>query len=61
MRLEECILFVIIEYGATKILKGRHWGKFVECMHADGRDEGGRVPASCSTSHRGLLDGLLTL
>lgn len=29
MKLEECMLFVINDDGATKIIKKRHWGKFV--------------------------------
>ena len=29
MELEECMLFVINKDGATKIVKQRHWGKYV--------------------------------
>jgi len=38
MSLEEAMLFVINEDGATKIIKKRHWGKFIRCLyhHVDG-------------------------
>lgn len=32
VELEESMLFVINEDGATKIVKRRHWGKFVRCI-----------------------------
>lgn len=41
MELEESMLFVINEDGATKIVKRRHWGRFVRCMQKDGGDNEG--------------------
>ena len=32
MEVEESMLFVINEDGATKIVKRRHWGKFIRCI-----------------------------
>ena len=32
MELVESLLFVINEDGATKIVKKRHWGKFIRCV-----------------------------
>jgi len=40
MELEESMLFVINEDGATKIVKMRHWGRFVRCMQ---KDAGGTI------------------
>jgi len=37
--LEECMLFVINEDGATKIIKQRHWGKFVRRSRKDDDDD----------------------
>ena len=36
---EESMLFVIDEDGATKIIKKRHWGRFVRCMQKNDDDE----------------------
>mmetsp|Transcript_7685 Transcript_7685/g.13568 ORF Transcript_7685/g.13568 Transcript_7685/m.13568 type:complete len:120 (+) Transcript_7685:1-360(+) len=35
MALEESMLFVINEDGATKIIKMRHWGKFIRRVQTD--------------------------
>lgn len=50
MRLEECMLFVINDDGATKIVKRRHWGKFVRRMATD---EERREAMASSESSRG--------
>ena len=40
-KLEECMLFVINEDGATKIIKKRHWGKFIRRLQRDDEDREG--------------------
>jgi len=37
--LEESMLFVINEDGATKIVKKKYWGKFVRCFQTHDDDE----------------------
>ena len=39
MELEECMLFVVNEDGATKIVKKRHWGRIVRCLQQDDWDK----------------------
>ena len=34
----ECMLFVINEDGATKIVKKRHWGKYVRRIRIEGEE-----------------------
>ena len=41
MKLEECMLFVINEDGATKIIKKRHWGKFIRRHQRDDENKEG--------------------
>ena len=41
MELEESMLFVINEDGATKIVKRRHWGRFVRRMQNRDGDKAG--------------------
>ena len=41
-KLEECMLFVINEDGSTKIVRKRHWGKFVRRhLAAEGEEDNG--------------------
>lgn len=41
MELEESMLFVINEDGATKIVKKRHWGRFIRCLQQDSQGKEG--------------------
>ncbi|KAL9179770.1 hypothetical protein ACHAXT_007740 [Thalassiosira profunda] len=42
IELEEGMLFVINEDGATKIVKRKHWGKFIRCMQNGKKEKGKR-------------------
>jgi len=41
MELEETMLFVINEDGATKVVKKRHWGRYIRCLQIDGQGQDG--------------------
>ena len=44
------MLFVIDEDGATKIIKKRHWGRFVRCMQKN--DDGEHTTVECGDKVR---------
>ena len=41
MELEDTMLFVINEDGATKVVKKRHWGRYIRCLQIDGQGQDG--------------------